>query len=50
MIHVSDISDTQQPDKATDVLAVGQTIDFVIINVDKDNKKISASMKPSRLT
>ena len=44
LIHISQISD-HHVDKASDVLSEGQEVDAKIIDIDKDRKRISLSIR-----
>ena len=44
LIHISQIADHKIA-KPDDVLAVGQTVDVKITDIDMDNKKISLSIR-----
>jgi small subunit ribosomal protein S1 len=45
MVHVSEISWTKRVAKAADALAVGQEVDAVILNINKDEQKISLGIR-----
>lgn len=45
MVHVSEISWTKRVAKAADVLAVGQEVDAVVLNVNQDEQKISLGIR-----
>jgi small subunit ribosomal protein S1 len=45
LIHISEMSWTQHIKHPSQVVSMGQMIDAVILNLDKDNKKISLGMK-----
>jgi len=45
LVHVSEISWTKRIAKASDVMAVGDLIDAVVLSINKDEKKISLGMR-----
>lgn len=45
MVHVSEISWTKRVAKASDALALGQQVDAVILNINKDEQKISLGIR-----
>ncbi|HMP89834.1 MAG TPA: 30S ribosomal protein S1 [Kiritimatiellia bacterium] len=45
MVHVSEISWTKRVAKASDALALGQAVDAVILNINKDEQKISLGIR-----
>lgn len=45
MVHVSEISWTKRVAKASDVLALGQEVEAVVLNVNKDEQKISLGIR-----
>ncbi|MDP8217643.1 MAG: 30S ribosomal protein S1 [Candidatus Theseobacter exili] len=45
LIHVSDISWTKKINNPSEVLTKGDEIETIILNVDKDNKKIALGLK-----
>ena len=45
MVHVSEISWTRRIAKASDVLAVAQMVDAVVLNVNKNEQKISLGIR-----
>ncbi len=45
MVHVSEISWTKRVAKASDALALGQVVDAVILNINKDEQKISLGIR-----
>jgi small subunit ribosomal protein S1 len=45
LVHVSEISWTKRVARPADVLAVGQEIDAIVIDVNKDDQKVSLSMR-----
>ena len=45
MVHVSEISWTRRIAKASDVLAAGQMVDAVVLNVNKNEQKISLGIR-----
>ena len=45
MVHVSEISWTRRIAKASDVLAAGQMVDAVVLNVNKTEQKISLGIR-----
>src|SRR3989338_1226549 len=45
LVHVSELSWTARINNPSDVLAIGDVIEAVILNVDKDNQKISLGIK-----
>ncbi len=45
MIHVSEISWTKRVARPADVLSVGQEVDAVILDINKDDQKISLSLR-----
>ena len=49
MVHVSEISWTKRVQKAADALAVGQVVDAIILNVNKDEQKISLGIRQTEM-
>lgn len=45
LIHVSEMSWTRRITKASDVLGVGDEVDAVVLDVQKDNRKISLGLR-----
>ncbi|MCS6770575.1 MAG: 30S ribosomal protein S1 [Kiritimatiellae bacterium] len=45
MVHVSEISWTKRVTKASDVLSVGQEVEAVVLNVNRDEQKISLGIR-----
>lgn len=45
MVHVSEISWTKRVAKASDALSLGQVVDAVILNINKDEQKISLGIR-----
>ncbi|HMP73669.1 MAG TPA: 30S ribosomal protein S1 [Kiritimatiellia bacterium] len=45
MVHVSEMSWTKRIAKASDMLEPGQTVDAVILNINKDDQKISLGIR-----
>ncbi len=45
MVHVSEISWTKRVAKAADALTVGQEVDAVVLNVNRDEQKISLGIR-----
>jgi len=45
MVHVSEISWTKRVAKAADALTVGQEVDAVVLNINKDEQKISLGIR-----
>jgi small subunit ribosomal protein S1 len=45
MVHVSEISWTKRVAKAADALSLGQEVDAVILNINKDEQKISLGIR-----
>jgi small subunit ribosomal protein S1 len=45
MVHVSEISWTKRVAKASDALTLGQMVDAVILNINKDEQKISLGIR-----
>ncbi len=45
LVHVSEISWTKRVARASDVLTVGDTVDAVVLNVNKDEQKISLGIR-----
>ena len=45
LVHVSEMSWTQKIRHPSKVVSVGDTVETVVLNVDKDNKRISLGMK-----
>lgn len=45
MVHVSEMSWTKRVAKASDMLEVGQEVDAVILNINKDEQKISLGIR-----
>lgn len=45
MVHVSEISWTKRVAKASDALALGQQVDAVILNINKEEQKISLGIR-----
>jgi small subunit ribosomal protein S1 len=45
LIHVSEMSWTRMVQHPSQILRVGDTIDAVVLNVDRDNRKISLGLK-----
>lgn len=45
LIHVSEMSWTKRVSKAGDVLSVGEEIEAVVLDIQKDNKKISLGLR-----
>jgi small subunit ribosomal protein S1 len=49
MVHVSEISWTKRVAKASDVLTVGQEVDAVVLNVNRDEQKISLGIRQTEV-
>ena len=45
LIHVSEMSWTKRINKASDVLTVGQEVEAVVLDVDRDSRKISLGLR-----
>ncbi|MDD3885264.1 MAG: 30S ribosomal protein S1, partial [Victivallaceae bacterium] len=45
LIHVSEMSWTKRVSKASDVLAVGQEVEAVVLDIDRDSRKISLGLR-----
>ncbi len=45
LIHVSEMSWTKRINKASDVLTDGQEVDAVVLDIDKDSRKISLGLR-----
>lgn len=45
MVHVSEISWTKRVAKASDVLSIGQEVEAVVLNVNRDEQKISLGIR-----
>ena len=45
LIHVSEMSWTKRVTKAGDVVSVGEEVEAVVLDIDKDNKKISLGLR-----
>ncbi|MDD3117704.1 MAG: 30S ribosomal protein S1 [Victivallales bacterium] len=45
LIHVSEMSWTKRITKAGEVLSVGEEVEAVVLDIDKDNKKISLGLR-----
>ena len=45
LIHVSEMSWTKRINKASDVLSIGQEIDAVVLDIDRDSRKISLGLR-----
>jgi len=45
LVHVSEISWTKRVARASDVLAVGQEVDVVVLNVNKEEQKIALGIR-----
>ena len=45
LIHVSEMSWTKRISKASDVLTVGEEVEAVVLNVDRDSRKISLGLR-----
>ena len=45
LIHVSEMSWTKRISKASDVLSVGEEVEAVVLNVDRDSRKISLGLR-----
>jgi len=45
LIHVSEMSWTKRVSKAGDVLSVGEEVEAVVLDIQKDNKKISLGLR-----
>ncbi len=45
LIHVSEMSWTKRINKASDVLTAGQEIDAVVLDIDRDSRKISLGLR-----
>jgi len=45
LVHVSEISWTKRIARASDVLSVGQEVDVVVLNVNKDEQKIALGIR-----
>ncbi|MCQ2377976.1 MAG: 30S ribosomal protein S1 [Victivallaceae bacterium] len=45
LIHVSEMSWTKRINKASDVLAAGQEVDAVVLDIDRDSRKISLGLR-----
>ncbi|MDT8390646.1 MAG: 30S ribosomal protein S1 [Lentisphaeria bacterium] len=48
LIHVSEMSWTRRVTKASDVLSVGDEVDAVVLDVQKDNRKISLGLRQTQ--
>ncbi len=49
MVHVSEISWTKRVAKAADALAVGQEVNAIVLNVNKDEQKISLGIRQTEM-
>ncbi len=49
MVHVSEISWTKRVQKASDALAVGQVVDALVLNVNKEEQKISLGIRQTEM-
>ena len=45
LVHVSEISWTKRVARASDVLAVGEEVDIVVLNINKDEQKIALGIR-----
>jgi small subunit ribosomal protein S1 len=45
LVHISDLSWTEHIDHPADIYKKGQDVEAVILNIDKDNKKVSLGIK-----
>ncbi|NQT95761.1 MAG: 30S ribosomal protein S1 [Candidatus Omnitrophica bacterium] len=45
LIHISEISWTKRISHPSEVLAIGDTVEAVVLSIDKDNQKISLGLK-----
>lgn len=45
LIHISEMSWTQHVKHPSQVVSMGQTVEAVVLNIDKDNKKLALGMK-----
>lgn len=45
LIHISDLSWTRRINHPSEVIAVGDTVEIVVLNIDKDNQKFSLGLK-----
>ena len=45
LIHISDLSWTRRINHPSEVIAVGDTVEVVVLNIDKDNQKFSLGLK-----
>ena len=49
LVHVSEISWTKRVAKASDVLSVGTVVDAVVLNINKDEQKISLGIRQTEM-
>jgi len=45
LIHISEMSWTQHVKHPSQIVSMGQVVDAVVLNIDKDNKKLALGMK-----
>ena len=45
LIHVSDMSGTKRISKASDVLSIGDEVEAVVLDIDRDSRKISLGLR-----
>ncbi|MCQ2352748.1 MAG: 30S ribosomal protein S1 [Victivallaceae bacterium] len=45
LIHVSEMSWTKRVNKASDILTAGQEVDAVVLDIDRDSRKISLGLR-----
>lgn len=45
LIHVSEMSWTKRVSKASDVLAIGEEVEAVVLDIDRDSRKISLGLR-----
>lgn len=45
LIHISEMSWTQHVKHPSQVVSMGQVVDAIVLNIDKDNKKLALGMK-----
>ena len=45
LIHVSEMSWTKRISKASDVLAIGDEVEAIVLEIDRDSRKISLGLR-----
>ncbi|MEK6647040.1 MAG: 30S ribosomal protein S1 [Candidatus Firestonebacteria bacterium] len=45
LVHISEMSWTKRPKHPSEILAIGDTVEASVLNIDKNEKKISLSMR-----